>query len=120
MAGSVESATILITGATSGIGRATTLALAARGVRLVLLVRDHARGEEVAALALEAGAASAEVLDCDLSLLSSVRDAAAPLRAATTGSTCSSTMPPSSSPTGASPRKGMRSCSRRTIWDRSC
>jgi retinol dehydrogenase 14 len=68
--------TILITGATSGIGRATALGLAVRGVDLVLPVRDRSRGEAVAALARQAGAASAEVVDCDLSLMSSVRTAA--------------------------------------------
>ena len=75
--GSSASGVILVTGATSGIGRAATLDLAARGAGLVLVARDHTRAEEVAALAREAGAASAEVLDCDLSLMSSVREAAA-------------------------------------------
>ena len=74
--GSSASGLILVTGATSGIGRAATLNLAARGAGLVLVARDHTRGEEVAALARKAGATSAEVLSCDLSLLSSVREAA--------------------------------------------
>lgn len=67
---------ILVTGATSGIGRATTLGLAGHGVHLVLPVRDRSRGEEIAAIARQAGAASVEVIDCDLSLMSSVRAAA--------------------------------------------
>jgi len=69
--------TIIVTGATSGIGRATALGLAAHHVELVLPVRDRSRGEEVATLARQAGAASVEVIDCDLSLMSSVRAAAA-------------------------------------------
>jgi len=69
--------TILVTGATSGIGRAAALGLAARGVDLVLPVRDRSRGEEVAVLARQAGAASVEVIDCDMSLMSSVSAAAA-------------------------------------------
>jgi NAD(P)-dependent dehydrogenase (short-subunit alcohol dehydrogenase family) len=71
-----EAPIIVVTGATSGIGRATALGLAARRVDLVLPVRDRSRGEEVAALARRAGAASAEVIDCDLSLMSSVHAAA--------------------------------------------
>jgi NAD(P)-dependent dehydrogenase (short-subunit alcohol dehydrogenase family) len=54
--------------------------LSARGCALVLLVRHHDRGEEVAALARQAGAANAEVIDCDLSLMSSVREAARELK----------------------------------------
>jgi len=77
MEGSGQAPVILLTGATSGIGRATALGLAARGVGLVLPVRDRSRGEEVAALASRAGAARVEVIDCDLGLLSSVRRTAA-------------------------------------------
>ena len=80
MTESAESAAILVTGATSGIGRAVTLGLAARGARLVLLARDPGRAEEVAVLARRAGAASVEVCACDLSLLSSVREAAAQIK----------------------------------------
>ena len=42
--------TALVTGAASGIGRATAQALAARGVRLVLIDKDADRIAEVAAL----------------------------------------------------------------------
>ena len=71
---------ILLTGATSGIGRAAALGLAARGVDLVLPVRDRTRGAEVAALARQAGAASVDVVECDLSMMSSVRTAAAEVK----------------------------------------
>ncbi len=47
---------ILVTGATSGIGRSLALAYAAPGVRLALLGRDRARLDEVAARARAAGA----------------------------------------------------------------
>ena len=77
MADAANGATVLISGATSGIGRATVVGLAARGSRLVLLARDRARGEDVGMLARTAGAASAEVLVCDLSLMASVRQAVA-------------------------------------------
>jgi len=77
MVSALAEKTIVITGATSGIGRATAIGLAARHVNLVLLVRHRPRGEEVATLAQRRGAASAEVIDCDLSLMASVREAAA-------------------------------------------
>lgn len=77
MTNAVEGATILLTGATSGIGRAAAIGLAVRGSALVLPVRDRARGEQVAALARQAGARRVEIIDCDLSLMSSVREAAA-------------------------------------------
>jgi len=77
MAGALVEKTVVITGATSGIGRATAVGLAARHLNLVLLVRHRSRGKEVAAIARQRGAASAEVIECDLSLMASVREAAA-------------------------------------------
>ena len=74
---SMEGRVCLITGATSGIGRATTLALASRGAELVLLCRDRAKGEETAAAARAAGAAKVDLLIADLSRQSEVRRAAA-------------------------------------------
>ena len=71
--------TIVITGATSGIGRATAVALAAHHPRLVILARDRARGEEVAGQLVRNGADHADVVACDLSLMASVREAAAAL-----------------------------------------
>ncbi|RBY78908.1 short-chain dehydrogenase [Geodermatophilus sp. TF02-6] len=62
---------VLVTGASSGIGRATVHAFAARGARLVLLARGRAALEETAAEARQRGAA--EVLVCP----ADVTDAAA-------------------------------------------
>ena len=50
--------TVLITGATSGIGEATALAFARRGANLVLIGRDAARAEKVAAACRVLGAAA--------------------------------------------------------------
>ena len=67
--------TIVVTGATSGIGYHTARELARAGAEVVLAVRDTARGEDVRA---QTGAAA--VVRLDLADLGSVRAAAAELR----------------------------------------
>ena len=59
--------TVLVTGASSGIGRATAVELGSRGERLVLVARDRETLEEAAAEAREAGAS--EVLVCPADVL---------------------------------------------------
>ena len=61
--------TFVVTGANSGLGRQTTLALAAAGSRVVMAVRDRARGEAVARTV----AGDVEVQLLDLADLASVR-----------------------------------------------
>ena len=58
--------TALVTGASSGLGRACALALASEGVRLVLAARRREELEKVAAQALQAGAPEAAVHPVDL------------------------------------------------------
>jgi len=61
--------TIIVTGATSGLGKATADALAHAGAHVVLAVRNPAKGQAVA----EGIAGDIEVRELDLSSLSSVR-----------------------------------------------
>ncbi len=61
--------TVVVTGGNSGIGRAAAAVLAARGARVVLAVRDLARGDQAAAKM----PGDVEVRHLDLADLSSVR-----------------------------------------------
>lgn len=72
---SLAGRSILITGASSGIGRASALALAARGAQLYLAGRSEERHREVLE-AVRATGASARFLSLDLSQLASVRECA--------------------------------------------
>ena len=66
---SFEGRTVIVTGATSGLGRVVATQLGAKGARVVLAVRNVAAGKEVAATI----GCSAEVRALDLADLSSVR-----------------------------------------------
>ncbi len=72
--------TVLITGATRGIGLETARELSALGAHVVLGVRDIVRGAEIAN-ELERSGGRANVLAIDLASLASVREAAARFRA---------------------------------------
>jgi len=61
--------TVVVTGANSGLGRATAAGLAGAGAHVVLAVRDRTRGEQTAATI----DGSTEVRELDLADLSSVR-----------------------------------------------
>lgn len=69
-----EPRVVLVTGASSGIGRATALRAARDGDHVVLVARGREALEQVATLALDAGAASALVLPTDVGDDSQVRD----------------------------------------------
>jgi NAD(P)-dependent dehydrogenase (short-subunit alcohol dehydrogenase family) len=72
-----------VTGANGGLGFETAVALVARGARVVLAVRDAARGEDArTAILREAPRADAEVIRLDLGSLASVHEAAATIAAA--------------------------------------
>jgi NAD(P)-dependent dehydrogenase (short-subunit alcohol dehydrogenase family) len=72
--------TCVITGATSGIGRATAVALAGMGATLVLVCRDRQRGEDtLAAIAAQTGRRDASLVLGDLAVQRDVRRIAAEL-----------------------------------------
>jgi len=75
MSGRVEGRTALVTGAGNGIGRATALALAREGARVIAVGRDR---ERLSRVREEAGAlgASCRVETCDTSLAASVTELA--------------------------------------------
>jgi retinol dehydrogenase-14 len=69
--------TVLVTGATSGIGRATALGLATMGARLAITGRDRERTDAAADEIRAAGGGQVDVFVGDLSSQSAVRQLAA-------------------------------------------
>ncbi len=65
--------TVLITGATGGIGKATAIGLAVLGAHLAITGRDRDRTEDVAREIRAAGGGRVEVFVADLSAQSEVR-----------------------------------------------
>ncbi|MGW4535500.1 SDR family NAD(P)-dependent oxidoreductase [Nocardia sp. NPDC004340] len=76
---SVDKAEIVITGATNGIGKEIARDLATRHTRLTLIARNPRKAAETTAELLALGAAHVDVVEADLSDLSSVRAATARL-----------------------------------------
>ncbi|SDD20038.1 Short-chain dehydrogenase [Auraticoccus monumenti] len=72
----LDGSTVLVTGATSGVGLETARQLVARRAHVVLAVRDAERGHRVAEEIGADARGSAEVLRVDLADLASVRAAA--------------------------------------------
>jgi len=64
---------VIITGASSGIGKEIALELARRGGRIILAVRDTVAGEKVAQQIRDVSGKDAKVKAIDLSSLKSVR-----------------------------------------------
>ena len=76
----VETKTCVVTGTTSGIGKATTIRLAELGHTVIAVGRDRARGEQAATeLRTRAPRAKVQVLTADISRLGQVRTLAAQL-----------------------------------------
>ncbi len=69
----------VVTGASSGIGQATSIALARLGATVVLVCRDRGRGESAMAQVSAAATGESPVLElADLSSLEQVRDLSRP------------------------------------------
>ena len=74
---SVEGKRCVVTGATSGIGRATAVALAEAGARVAIVCRNPVRGEEtVAEIHERTGSTAVEVFLADLSSQEAIRQVA--------------------------------------------
>ncbi|OLR93125.1 SDR family NAD(P)-dependent oxidoreductase [Actinokineospora bangkokensis] len=72
--GSLEGCTALVTGAASGLGKATTAGLAALGATVHMLVRNPEKGEQARLeVAEQVPGAHLELQECDVSSLASVR-----------------------------------------------
>lgn len=71
----LSGSTALVTGATSGIGKATAIALARRGARVLVSGRDEKRGEAVVS-AIKADGGDASFLRADLHDAESAKDLA--------------------------------------------
>jgi NAD(P)-dependent dehydrogenase (short-subunit alcohol dehydrogenase family) len=67
--------TVLVTGANSGVGLATTVELARRGANVVMVCRSAERGEAALREALQhGGPGRVELMRCDLGSLGSIRE----------------------------------------------
>ena len=77
---SMDGKTVIITGGNSGIGKATAIALAGAGARVIITARSEQRGRDaVADIAAASGSDRVELSVFDLADLSSVRAGAADL-----------------------------------------
>jgi NAD(P)-dependent dehydrogenase (short-subunit alcohol dehydrogenase family) len=72
----MQGKTVLITGANSGIGKATAAALASKGAQVIITSRDLARGEQAASDIQQATGNSVELLQLDLASFDSIRQCA--------------------------------------------
>jgi NAD(P)-dependent dehydrogenase (short-subunit alcohol dehydrogenase family) len=74
MTGPMSGQTVLVTGATSGLGLEASVKLAGMGAEVVLVARDRARGEAaVADVQKRSGSRTVSVMYCDFASLTQIR-----------------------------------------------
>src|SRR5690242_5546807 len=82
MTGPMSGRTVLVTGATSGLGLEASVKLAGMGAELVLVARDRARGEAaVADVQHRSGSRTVSLMHCDFASLTQIRALAAAVSA---------------------------------------
>ena len=89
--GPMAGRTVLVTGGSGGIGKATAIGLAALGAHLAITGRDRGRTEDAACEIREAGGGQVDVFVADLSSQSEVRRLADEVLQGLPGSMCWST-----------------------------
>ena len=118
--GPMTGRTVLITGGSGGIGRATALGLAAMGAHLAIAGRDRGRTEDAAREIRAAGSGQVDVFVADLSSLSQVRRLAGEVLQSLSRIDVLVNNAGGTGTPGTSPLTGSSAPSRSTISRRSC
>jgi retinol dehydrogenase 14 len=120
MAGQLAGRTVLVTGGTGGIGKATATGLADLGARVAITGRDRRRAEDAAAEIRADGGPPVEVFVADMSAQAEVRRLASDVLAALPRLDVLINDVGGFWNTRHVTADGSSTCSRSTTWRRSC